>query len=34
MEITGITEITEIVKIASSNPQLRRRRDHYIALLT
>jgi hypothetical protein len=33
-EITEIVEITDITGIASSSPQIRRRRDHSIALLT
>jgi hypothetical protein len=36
METTGITEIMEtadIIEIANSNPQIRRRRNHSIAML-
>jgi hypothetical protein len=33
-EIIGITEIVDIAGITSSSPQIRRRRDHFIALLT
>jgi hypothetical protein len=33
MEIEGIVEIVDIVRITSSNPQIRRRKDCSIALL-
>jgi hypothetical protein len=32
-EIVGIAEIAEITGITSNNPQIRRRKDHFNALL-